>query len=88
MTERTQSELPGARPQFPPGAGAGDDAGGFQFDRPAERGLAPRTYGEGALTGAEACEAAADRLRDALLANYDPAEELARMLEAGQAPPR
>ena len=82
MTERTQSELSAS----PEGLGLGDVGGAFQFDRPAEHGLAPRTYGEGAFPGAEAREAVADRLRDALLANYDPSEELTRMAEAGRAP--
>jgi hypothetical protein len=77
MDERTESELL-ALPEGPtPGTGEA-----FQFDRPAEHGLAPRTYGEGTFPGPEAREVVADRLRDALLANYDPSEELTRMLEA------
>ena len=82
MTERIQP----VRPAVPPGATGGDDARAFQFDRPAERGLAQRTYGDGAFPRPEARDAAADRLRDALMANYDPAEELARMLDAGHTP--
>ena len=83
MTERIQPVRPAAPPGVSLGAG---DAGAFHFDRPAERGLAPRTYGEGTFPAPEAREAAADRLRDALMANYDPTEELTRMLDAGQTP--
>ena len=84
MAEWTQSELLA----LPEGLGLGAAGDEFQFDRPAEHGLAPRTYGEGSLPGADAREAVADRLRDALLANYDPSEELNRMAESGQTLPR
>jgi hypothetical protein len=77
MAEGTESELFALREGSGPAAGEA-----FQFDRPAEHGLAPRTYGEGTFPGPEAREVVADRLRDALLANYDPSEELTRMLEA------
>ena len=55
----------------------------FQFDRPGERGFGPRTAGEGlaAAAGAEAQEVLADRLRDEVLRNYDPSEELTRHAE-------
>ena len=64
---------------LPEGTSPGAAGGAFRFDRPAERGLAPRTYGEGTLPGPEAREAAADRLRDALMATYDPSQEVTRM---------
>jgi hypothetical protein len=84
MAEWTPSDLLA----LPEGTGMGAAGDPFQFDRPAEHGLAPRTYGEGSFPGAEAREAAADRLRDALLVNYDPSEELTRMAEASQTPQR
>ena len=84
MADWTPSELLA----LPEGLGLGAAGDTFQFDRPAEHGLAPRTYGEGSLPGADAREVVADRLRDALLANYDPSEELTRMAESRQTPPR
>ena len=83
MAEQTRSELSPLHDAI----GLGVGGGAFEFDRPAAHGLAPRTYGDGSFPGAEAREVVADRLRDALLANYDPSEELHRMAEAGQTPP-
>ena len=82
MAEWTQSDLLA----LPEGTGLGAGGDTFQFDRPAEHGLAPRTYGDGTFPGPEAREAVADRLRDALLANYDPSEELTRMAESVREP--
>ena len=84
MAEWTQSELLA----LPEGLGLGAAGDEFQFDRPAEHGLAPRIYGEGSFPASDAREVVADRLRDALMANYDPSEELTRMTDAGQIPPR
>ena len=50
----------------------------FQFDRPGEHGFGPRTAGEGVAAAAEAQEALADRLRDEVLRNVDPLEEMTR----------
>ena len=44
----------------------------FQFDRPAEHGLGPKSFGEGVLTAPEAREQVVDSIRDAILAHYDP----------------
>ena len=50
----------------------------FQFDRPGEHGFGPRTAGEGVAAGPEALDVLADRLRDEVLRNVDPFEELTR----------
>jgi hypothetical protein len=50
----------------------------FQFDRPGERGFGPRTAGEGAVGGPDAQDVLADRLRDEVLRNVDPLEEMTR----------
>ena len=55
----------------------------FQFDRPAEHGLAPRSYGEGVLTATEARELVVDSIRDAVLAHYDPTDAADRAVEIG-----
>ena len=46
----------------------------FQFDRPAERGLGPKSFGEGFLTAPEARESVVDRIRDAVLTHFDPSD--------------
>ena len=46
----------------------------FQFDRPAEHGLGPKSFGEGVLTAPEAREQVVDSIRDAVLAHYDPSD--------------
>lgn len=55
----------------------------FRFDRPAEHGLATRSYGEGVLTAIEARELVVDSIRDAVLAHYDPADAADRAAEIG-----
>lgn len=64
--------------RIPAGVGAGPAERPFQFDRPAEHGLAARSFGEGAVPTAEAREAAVDSIRDAVLAHYDPTDAAAR----------
>ena len=54
----------------------------FRFDRPGEHGFGPRTAGEGVAAAAEAQEAVADRLRDEVLRNVDPLDELTRHADA------
>jgi hypothetical protein len=51
----------------------------FHFDRPAEHGLGPKSFGEGILTAPEARESVVDSIRDAALAHYDPSDAFARL---------
>jgi hypothetical protein len=46
----------------------------FQFDRPAEHGLGPKSFGDGALTAPEAREQVVDSIRDGVLAHFDPGD--------------
>jgi hypothetical protein len=55
----------------------------FQFDRPSEHGLAARSFGEGVLTAPEAREGVVDSIRDAVLAHFDPADAMGRVIDAG-----
>jgi len=55
----------------------------FQFDRPAERGLGPKTFGEGVLTAPEARESVVDSIRDAALAHFDPSDGRAGDVDLG-----
>ena len=56
----------------------------FRFDRPGENGLVGVRLSEGALTSTDAVEAVVDQLRDALLAHFDPGEQLARHTDIPQ----
>jgi hypothetical protein len=46
----------------------------FQFDRPAEHGLGPKSFADGVLTAPEAREQVVDSIRDGVLAHYDPSD--------------
>ncbi len=56
----------------------------FQFDRPAEHGLAPRSFGEGSFARPETREAIADLIRDEILRHCDPADAISRHAGPGQ----
>jgi len=49
----------------------------FQFDRPAEHGLGPKSFGDGVLTAPEAREQVVDSIRDGVLAHFDPSDACA-----------
>ena len=55
----------------------------FQFDRPAEHGLGPKSFGEGVLTAPEARESVVDSIRDAVLTHYDPGDAWAENSNLG-----